>query len=665
MAEQNQTDLIVTTRMIASLPSYCRENYDATQKAAQRWLYTTAEKSGAKVAAAPSGRHHSLALPAAIVRAHLAPADALALERMTGGEAAEIVAAVPIPGVAALSADEAREALHDRFDRSSDRKKNRAIRRAEIAREIDETAESINAATGRRVGFKRAYKIVAAAHGLKVPTIRRWSEAIRGRDRGDYAPLLLDDHAGRSRGGDYDPQFDSLFRSLWLKRNKPTAKAAADNVLAIISGTRDAGEARARGVAVPAVGSLLRKLRREVHPEVIILARHGVETLKARHYIRRDRSALYAGQYYGGDGHYSPKQILFPDGESRLAVTYFWHDLYSSRMLGCRTGKTEDRNIVRLSFGDACVYAVPQTVGIDNGRGGASKWNSGGAPTRFRFKVRPEEPLGLFAAMGVAVRFTTPYHGQSKPIERAFREVDDRLRARPDLAVYGNKPIPLAVYERALDEEVVCFNARVGRRTAIAAGRSFNQVWSESIMAHPPRVATQAQLRLCLLAAEEVRVSDRDGRIRIFGNEYGGELADRLAGRKIVARFDPDDLQDTAEALHLYEGTGEYLGAIGCLLPAGFNDASAARDIARLRASNLKLRRRELETERLIGDKQLAAMMPTVGAADGAAVKVVKPLRLRIDPPRGLPESRPHDRIFEALEKVAEQSEAALLKEIA
>ena len=59
---------------------------------------------------------------------------------------------------------------------------------------------------------------------------------------------------------------------------------------------------------------------------------------------------------------------------------------------------------------------------VDNGRGFASKWMTGGSEWRFRGKVTAEEQTGVFRTLGTEVHFALPRHGQSKPIERLFRD---------------------------------------------------------------------------------------------------------------------------------------------------------------------------------------------------------------------------------------------------
>ena len=72
----------------------------------------------------------------------------------------------------------------------------------------------------------------------------------------------------------------------------------------------------------------------------------------------------------------------------------------------------------------------------------ANKWLTGGTPTRFRFKVREDDALGVLPQMGVKVHWATPAHGQAKPIERTFRDFAEDIALHPAFAgaYVGHKP---------------------------------------------------------------------------------------------------------------------------------------------------------------------------------------------------------------------------------
>lgn len=69
------------------------------------------------------------------------------------------------------------------------------------------------------------------------------------------------------------------------------------------------------------------------------------------------------------------------------------------KILGWRCDVSENIDSIRLSFMDVVTrYGIPEDfhITIDNTRGAANKWLTGGAPNRYRFKVKEDDPKGLF-----------------------------------------------------------------------------------------------------------------------------------------------------------------------------------------------------------------------------------------------------------------------------
>ena len=243
-----------------------------------------------------------------------------------------------------------------------------------------------------------------------------------------------------------------------------------------------------------------------------------------------------------------------------------WQDIHSGRILSWRLDRTENADGYRLSFADLLRdYGIPAHVFVDNGRGIASKMLTGGTPNRYRFKVKHDEPVGLLTQLVGPdnIHWTTPYSGQSKPIERAFRDLatdiakDFRLRgaytgnapgAKP--ANYGEKAVDLERFVEVVADGIREHNARRGRRGLGLDGRSFDEVFLRSYercAADIPR-ATEAQLARWLPAALAITAHQNTGAVHLYGNRYWSEkLAETLAGksaaeRKVVVRFDPDHL---------------------------------------------------------------------------------------------------------------------------
>ena len=547
-----------------------------------------------------------------------------------------------------------RERLWERFERASDKKKADANERAEIARAVVDYQPAL--------GWTKSYAAVAREKRQKLASVRRWSEAVRGCDRADFPALLLDKHAGRPQKLKYPKIYDERFRDFWLRQTQPAYSVAYEKALGTLS-----PELRA---AAPPLKTLMRWLKREVHPDVILLARKGKEALdRSFPHQRRDRSVFHATQAVNSDGHKWDFIVEHPDGERFRPLSVAVQDLYSNYFLACRTDRSENRDAVRLAFFDTFKVGVPDEIYFDNGRAFMSKWLTGGMRFRYRFKIKDADPIGIFESMGIHVHATHPYHGQSKPIERAFRDLENHMRGRPELngAWVGNKPnakpedcgskaVPFEIFLRVLDAEIAGYNRRAGRRTAVAAGRSFEESFNASYAKAPIRKATESQLRDCMLAVERVYVSPQDSTISLFGNRYWSEKARLHRGKYLAARFDPGDLQNPTEIL-LYELTGGFICRCEARTVAGFNDAAAAQNHHREKNREIRAVRQQHDAERRMSDIELAQIMPTIDPPDAAEARVVRQVHPKIQPPYALPDSRRSDGLMNKLAKLADANE--------
>jgi len=401
-----------------------------------------------------------------------------------------------------------------------------------------------------------------------------------------------------------------ILRADYLRLERPGARACIDRLLRRAKERTD--------WIIPSRRTLERRLQ-NLPRAVKVLAREGRKAaLDLYPAQQRSRAALSALSIVNGDGYKHNLWVRFPDGRVVRAKTWFWQDVHSSKILAWRTDQTEHTDIIRLSFGDLVEqYGIPDAVLLDNTLAAANKTMSGGIAHRFRFKVREEEPLGVFATMSVKVMWATPGHGQAKPIERAFGigGVGEYVDKSPELAgawtgaspvdrpeqdEYDGraKAIELADLDRVLAREIAAWNAREGRRGAMhLGGRSCDAIFEASYAAKPIRRATESQRRLWLLATEPVRAMSRDGAITLDAGRIVGErLANRYwcreliehAGRSLFVKFDPKRLH---EGVHVYTLDARYIGFAECHAAVGFNDANAAREHARDRNAMLRATR--------------------------------------------------------------------------
>ncbi|MEM7507663.1 MAG: transposase domain-containing protein [Pseudomonadota bacterium] len=354
---------------------------------------------------------------------------------------------------------------------------------------------------------------------------------------------------------------------------------------------------------------------------VCILAREGLIGLSRLTPPQiRDKSMLHAMTAVDADFHKFDVFVKWDDDTIIRPQMSVFHDIYSGKILAWRMAVTPNSGTVLLTLGDLLDdYGIPQHVVIDNGREYAAKWITGGVPNRFRFKIRDDDPLGVLPQMGIKVHFTQPYSGQSKPVERAFRDhcssiakdtrfagayVGNRPDAKPEN--YGSRAIDRDEFMRVVAEGIAEFNARRGRRSVIANGRSFDETFATSYAnARVPQIQPE-QRRLWLLGAEGLHAHRSHGELSFQGNKYWSDWCVDIAGQKVTARFDPDDLH---AGLHVYAQDGRYLGHVECKEPVGFFDIEGGKALSRERARTRRLTRELLKAQKSMDRAEHVALL--------------------------------------------------------
>jgi putative transposase len=513
------------------------------------------------------------------------------------------------------------------FERQSAQTKNEAHRRAALVGLIERH---------ERIGLTRsaAVAFVSAEHGVGASTLWSWLALIDGCDPNNRLPLLAPRRSGGGAEAEIDPDAWTFIKSDYLRPEKPTWSACYRRLVE--------DYAKPRGLAVPHARTLFRKLEREVDGRLIIARREGEEALRRTLPAQQRTVAdLHSMALVNIDGHKFDVFVRFPDGRIGRPIMVAIQDVYSRKLLAWRIGETESAVLTRLAFADLFgKWGIPRGCVLDNGRAFASKWITGGAKSRFRFKIREEEPTGLLTALGVSIHWAMPYRGQSKPIERAFRDLCDTIAKHPRLAGaytgnrpdakpenYGDRAIELHEFVATVERGIAVHNARDGRRTEIAAGRSFDTAFIESYARSPIGKATPEQLRMALLTADDVSTDRQTGAITLYGNRYWSDALSGLAGKRVTVRFDPDDL---TRELHVYDREGRYLTAAALWEATGFLDAASAKKRARQEAELRKAVRAAESMEELLAAEQLAAMLPDhIDEIDVPAPSVVRPVRHR------------------------------------
>lgn len=548
---------------------------------------------------------------------------------------------------------------HAFFDKLPEKVKARTRTRLDILRQIDAL---------ERTGVARAAAVeqIAALGGVSGRTVWNWLSMVEGIDPGEWLFHLAPRHRAADRSApkaDAAREFMDHLKSLFLRLGGPTFQQCY----------RDAKKiAEAKGWSILTTRTARRRLNADVPRVVQVFAREGEAGL-ARCFPPqiRDKSKMHALEGVNADCHKFDVFVVWPGQyqPSRAQIVAF-QDIYSGKILSWKIDHTPNEVAVMSAFGEMVEnYGIPKNCTFDNGREFASKWLSGGAKTRYRGKIRDDDPLGVLPQLGIEIHWAMPAHGQAKPVERAFRDfasdiakdvrfhgayVGNRPDAKPEN--YGERAIPIDRFLAVVDERVREHNARVGRTSPTANGRSFDETFAASYETSTIRRASDEQKRLWLMGQKTVTLQQSHGRAHLYRNYYWAEWMAEFAGKKVIVRFDIEDLHSGA---YLYELTGEYLGFAPCQEKSEFYSLNEAKQTARQNAAYRRAQKNLLKAERKYTPDQLAATLDEIGAPADPELPAAKIVQMHKGEarPRAARAARPDYEV-----KVSPDEQAAILE---
>ena len=513
------------------------------------------------------------------------------------------------------------------YELQSDKVKAEAQRRAGVL-------DMVDAFEAAGMGRTAAVNATAQAQKIGAGTLFNWLRLVNGVAREDRLPALAPRRKGGGREADVDAGAWEQLKSDYLRPEQPTFSSCYWRTVH--------GYAAPRGITLPSEKTLMRKLAREVDPRLVIAMRKGMDAIKAMVPAQQRTVAhLHAMEHVNIDGHKFDVFVRFPDGRIERPILVGIQDVYSRMMLAWRVGDTESALLTRLAFADLFKrWGVPKRVTMDNGRAFASKWISGGIENRYRFKIREEEPLGLLPSLGIGISWTLPYSGQSKPIERAWRDCADMIAKDPRCAGawsgnhvdnkpenYRERAVPLADFLEIVEQGMHIHNERTGRQTETTRGGSFADTFMKSFAVSPVGKATEEHMRLALLTGEQLRADRKSGFVTIAENRYWSPQLSKHASQLLTVRFDPDDL---SQPIHVYDNGGQFLCTAERWAASRFDDMGQAKRTAKLRGDIRKSVRRQREIEQLLSAEEVAAnMRMRQRTEDKPEAAVIRPARFR------------------------------------
>ncbi|WP_174800707.1 transposase domain-containing protein [Martelella limonii] len=503
----------------------------------------------------------------------------------------------------------ARKALWAKYEALSKAHKLACERRLKALLKVREMIEA-------GVTARTAFEVVSKMEGVSQRVLYYWQSLADKAPRADWLAALAPSFSSATRAAECNEEAWQFLVSDYLRPERPAFSACYRRMIKVAK--------REGWTPVPGERSLRRRLEAEVPRAEQVIARDGKEKAKALYPAqRRSRAGLHAMQVVNMDGHKVDVFISVPWAKepTRMYLIAI-QDVYSGKIVAWRLSEAETWTAVRLVIGDMVEqFGIPDDMVLDNGRAFASKWISGQTPTRFRNKVREEDPRGLVTTLGINLHWSLPYSGQSKPIERAWRDLAEAIGKHPFCsgAYTGNKPdakpenyreraIPLDQFKAHVAAQIAEHNAQTGRRAETCRGRSFDETFEESL-ASPTSIVrwpTTAQRSLWLLASEGIKAAKGNGMIHFQKNRYWSAELTQFAGKKVTIRFDPDNLH---QSVRIYDLEDRLICEADCIDDAGFLNLGEAREHNKTRREFARAQKAELAAKQKLTARELGEII--------------------------------------------------------
>ncbi|KPU84176.1 hypothetical protein JI58_05275 [Marinosulfonomonas sp. PRT-SC04] len=477
---------------------------------------------------------------------------------------------------------------------------------------------------------KEAEFFVAKEFGVSPKSVQRYRAMVRGICRTDRLPALIaSSGTGRPKTKVHEEAFEKI-KGDYARNEEPSFQSCYDRLIDV---------AEANGwEPIPPVQTLKRHVDEDIGFLAMKYAREGEGAVTKLYPAQeRDKSCFHAMEAVDADGHLADTMVKFPDGTIGRPIILGFQDLYSNVVVGWRIGLTENTYLIQLAAADMIEsFGKPKDIWFDNGSAFWSKVITGGKKNKSRRKFKPSEQLGMLPSLGCTVHATKPYHGQGKPIERFWKDFCDRVAKHPSCAGayvgkdvlskpanYGSNVVPYAIYEQVVAAEINRHNTKEGRNSKIAAGRSYAQVYRDSVAqpdVHIPQ-ATEHEVRMLYMAQEDKMIRKDQPAIHIDDNRYWAEELVEYAGRKVTVRYDPKNMYDD---LFVYTAKEDrFICRAPCVAAVEFNDRAEMRKHANAVSAYVDKIKKTHKEKVTLSIEEVAAQIPDIDYERLSIPKVV------------------------------------------
>ena len=330
------------------------------------------------------------------------------------------------------------------------------------------------------------------------------------------------------------------------------------------------------GWGIPSIKAFERRLKRTYSEPQLAMLRRG-EKYYHDHYapfVTRDYTTINAGDYWCADHHQLDVLIKGPNGRPTAPWLTAWMDLRSRLFLGWVISFKPNSETVRLAFYRAVKRqgGLPAHVLIDNGKDYRCYDFAGGRPVRRKdvdkilseieqeytvlrhMHVAVEFERSSLAKLGVQPHFATPYHAQSKPIERAFETIKNEFckfyatyrggntKERPENlneTVKAGDLQDLEEFAKVFGDWLETYYNNRPHTGQGMDGRTPNEVFAACFKTR--RYVSEELLSLLLMRTSEPVKVGRQG-VRVNNLFYESDELLALQGRMVYVRYDPQNI---------------------------------------------------------------------------------------------------------------------------
>ena len=301
-----------------------------------------------------------------------------------------------------------------------------------------------------------------------------------------------------------------------------------------------------------------------------VFFREGEKALddKVIPYLERDYDRIQVGDIIVADGHVLNFEIINPyTGKPKRMMMVLFFDMKSSFPLGWDISPTENTMTIAIALRRSILRLgkFPRIVYLDNGRAFGAKFFNG-------VDFKTSGITGLFERLGAKVITATPYHGQSKTIERFFRTFSELERMVP---TYSGTSIELKPARMNRGEKLhMKLHEKMMHGTSLDIFTAHKAVawWFDRYAERAQQDGhlkgmrpldlfetgkgpgiDRAQL-IHLMMTQEVKSIARNG-IRMFGTSYWNESLFGKEWDEVTVRY---DLLEN-DSIFVYDSAGEFI----------------------------------------------------------------------------------------------------------